>query len=63
MKLTKDEQIELLNESIWKLMQENSELKTQVETDDNLRNFELEHSYRQGWDDGYSEGAEDNFYE
>ena len=73
MKLTKDAQIELLNESIQQLMQGNSQLKVTLESlrtaydklidkleetqDDSLG------SYRRGYDLGYIEGTEANLYE
>jgi regulator of replication initiation timing len=73
MKLTKDEQIELLNESIQQLMQENTELKATLESlrtaydklidkleetqDDSL------HSYKDGYDEGYSDAKDYESYE
>lgn len=55
MKLTKDQQIEVLNESIKELMQENSELKKEVE----VLKEDSAFSYRDGYDAGY----EDRCYE
>lgn len=63
MKLTKDEQIKLLNESIQQLMQENTELKAKQELSNILLNLDLENEYRRGWDEGYAQCAEANFYE
>lgn len=51
MKLTKEQQIELLNESIQQLMQENTELKKKVKSLDELS---LE-SYNEGYVNGHND--------
>ena len=51
MKLTKEQQIDLLNESIQQLMQENTELKKEVE----LLKEDATFSYRDGYDAGYED--------
>jgi len=51
MKLTKDKQIETLTLSIQQLLQENTELKTQIE----LLKEDITFSYRDGYDTGYED--------
>ena len=65
MKLTKDQQIDLLNESIQQLMQENTELKATLESlrtaydklIDKLEETQEDsiNSYRDGYDAGYED--------
>ena len=65
MKLTKDQQIDLLNESIQQLMQENTELKATLESlrtaydklIDKLEETQEDsiNSYRDGYEAGYKD--------
>ena len=54
MKLTKEQQIELLNESIQQLMQENTELKKKVKSLDELS--------LEGYNEGYVNGHNDTMW-
>lgn len=57
MKLTKDQQIELLNESIQQLLQENAELKKEVELLKEDATFNYQDGYEAGYDSCNDEGS------